>query len=153
MIESLFIPTPWKKCLICVKKGVKFTYRTFSLEPPPPFLYILWKWNNLVSVRMKQFDLTNLVLVRPNYFIFIGYLRKGKWTPTHFYIWTPFPEIVDPPLNSQMRYTSQTQAELDERRTIRKHLFCVWVWGGGIYYNMSVWATTWDFQPCGIWQL
>ena len=36
-----------------------------SLEPPscPPFFNILWKWNNLVSQR-------------PNYFIFLGYLRK-----------------------------------------------------------------------------
>ena len=36
-----------------------------SLELPslPLFLNILWKWNNLVSVR-------------PNYFIFMGYLRK-----------------------------------------------------------------------------
>ena len=36
-----------------------------SLEPPPrpPFLNTLWKWNNLVSMR-------------PNYFMFIGYLRK-----------------------------------------------------------------------------
>ena len=36
-----------------------------SLNPPsrPQFLYNLWKWNNLVSVR-------------PNYFVFMGYLRK-----------------------------------------------------------------------------
>ena len=31
--------------------------------PRPPFLNILWKWNDLVSVR-------------PNYFIFMGFLRK-----------------------------------------------------------------------------
>ena len=38
-----------------------------SLEPPPhpPFFNILWKWNNLVSVR-------------PNYFISMGYLRKMR---------------------------------------------------------------------------
>ena len=47
----------------------------FALLPPPPpppppqFLNILWKWNNLVPVR-------------PNYFIFIGYLgRMFKRTP------------------------------------------------------------------------
>ena len=46
-------------------------------NPPPcrPFLNIIWKWNNLVSVR-------------PNYFIFMGYLRKwdkiSKGTPTLF---------------------------------------------------------------------
>ena len=33
--------------------------------PPPPFLNILWKWNNLVSVRA-------------NYFIFMGYSRKMR---------------------------------------------------------------------------
>ena len=37
-----------------------------SNPPPcPPFLNILWKWNNLVTVR-------------PNYFIFMGYLRKTR---------------------------------------------------------------------------
>ena len=36
-----------------------------SNPPPPPFLNILWKWNNLLSVR-------------PNYFIFMGYLRKNE---------------------------------------------------------------------------
>ena len=54
------------------------------------FLNILWKWNNLVSGR-------------PNYFIFMGYLRKMRWNqqsepPTPLNIWTPFPEILDPPL-------------------------------------------------------
>ena len=34
----------------------------------PSFLNILWKWNNLVSVR-------------PNYFIFMGYLISAKGTP------------------------------------------------------------------------
>ena len=38
-----------------------------SLEPPPcpPFLNILWKWNNLVSVR-------------PYYYNFMGYWRKMR---------------------------------------------------------------------------
>ena len=41
----------------------------YSPPPPPQFLNILWKWNNLVPVR-------------PNYFIFIGYLgRMFKRTP------------------------------------------------------------------------
>ena len=49
-----------------------------SLEPPspphPPFLNILWKWNNLVSVR-------------PNYFIFMGY---GKGSLTVWALYTYF---------------------------------------------------------------
>ena len=56
----------------------------------PRFLNILWKWNNLVSMR-------------PNYFIFMGYLRQmrlnhKKRTPTPLYTWTRFPEILDPPM-------------------------------------------------------
>ena len=57
-------------------------------SPPPVFFYILWKWNNLVSVR-------------PNYFLCMGYLRKMRknqqsephhpHTQTYLYIWTPTP--------------------------------------------------------------
>ena len=60
-------------------------------EPPPhpPFLNILWKWNDLVSVR-------------PNYFISMGYFKNlinsAKWTPIALYLRTPSQEIVDPPL-------------------------------------------------------
>ena len=81
-----------------------------SLDPPlcPLFLNILWKWSNLVSVR-------------PNYFIFMGYmyLRKMRrnqqcdppppphthtYTCVPLYTWTPFLEILDPPL-SLLTYT------------------------------------------------
>ena len=41
----------------------------------------------------------NLVSMRPNYFIFMGYLRTNQQSgPPCHYIWTPFPEILDPPL-------------------------------------------------------
>ena len=65
---------------------------TLDPLPPPPPLNIPWKWNNLVSVR-------------PNYFIFMGYLRKmikfSKANPLpSLYIWTPFPEFLDSPLRS-----------------------------------------------------
>ena len=53
-----------------------------SNPPCPLFWNSLLKWNNLVSVR-------------PNYFIFIGYLGKLRWNqqrgPQHFYIYkAPF---------------------------------------------------------------
>ena len=52
------------------------------------FLHILWKWNNLVSLR-------------PNYFIFIGYLKiGGKDGGSVEPPWTP----LDPPL---VRYQNQ----------------------------------------------
>ena len=50
------------------------------LPSPPQFLNILWNWNNLVSVR-------------PNYFTFMGYLRKMRWNqqcePPHIYTYKP----------------------------------------------------------------
>ena len=46
------------------------------LFPSPVFLNILWKWNNFVSVR-------------PNYFIFFGYLRKNKIKSATLYKYEP----------------------------------------------------------------
>ena len=68
---------------------------------PLPFKNILWKWNNLVSVRPNYFN--NLVSVRPNYFIFIGYLRKirkiSKANPHTSIHMKPLPrKPLDPPL-------------------------------------------------------
>ena len=56
--------------------------RGFARTPPPrqPFLNILWKWNNLVSGR-------------PNYFIFMGHLRKWDQNQSesqHLDIYEPF---------------------------------------------------------------
>ena len=51
-------------------------------------LNIPWKWNNLVSMR-------------PNYFIFIGYLRTG-WVRI---LWTP----LDPPLQCTPNHLSRTE--------------------------------------------
>ena len=64
-----------------------------EVEPPSLptiFKYIQWKWNNLVSMR-------------PNYFILMGYLRKwekiSKVNPhTFMYTNPPFAEILDLPL-------------------------------------------------------
>ena len=57
----------------------------FAQSPLP--LPILWKWNNLDSVR-------------PNYFIFMGYLKKlnkiSKANPQHIYTYEPFPKFLDP---------------------------------------------------------
>ena len=63
-----------------------------SNPPPCPlFLNILWNWNNLVSMR-------------PNYFIFMGYLRKRRQNqqsePLPLHTYEHFPEILDPPLFS-----------------------------------------------------
>ena len=57
-------------------KGVGFALLILSL-----FLNIPWKWNNLVSLR-------------PNYFIFIGYLKTGAGSGVHATPWAP----LDPPL-------------------------------------------------------
>ena len=70
-IEICYKRTVLLLCIICsvaYPEGVQgFTWTRTPLHPPPPppppFLNILWKWNNLVSVR-------------PNYFIFMGHLRK-----------------------------------------------------------------------------
>ena len=52
-----------------------------KIDPPQWRIHILWKRNNLV-------------IVRPSYFIFIGYLRKrdkiSNANPTHLYTWTLF---------------------------------------------------------------
>ena len=37
----------------------------YPLPPPPPFFNIIWKWNNLISLRRNRF-------------IFMGYLRKKR---------------------------------------------------------------------------
>ena len=65
---------------LCFDKsgGSRGGFRGFARIPlpAPRFLNILWKWNNLVSVR-------------PNYFIFFGYdkIRRFAKTPpsTHFF--------------------------------------------------------------------
>ena len=58
-----------------------------SIEPPPCpcFIYILWTCNNLISVR-------------PNYYIFMGYLRKMSKISKSSSLHTPFPEILNPHL-------------------------------------------------------
>ena len=77
----------------CMKPEGRIHKGLFTIQgvqnPAPLFLNILWKWNNLVSVR-------------PNYFIFIEYLRKMRENQqnkplTPLYIWTHFSEILDPP--------------------------------------------------------
>ena len=77
-----------------------------SLEPPPhpQFINILWKWNNLVSVIswVILWKWNNMVSMRPELIHFHGNLRKNERksarTPTPLDIWTPFPEMLDPPL-------------------------------------------------------
>ena len=88
-----------------------------SLDTPPPpplfFLNIPWKWNNLVSLR-------------PNYFIFKGYLRKNEiksakrtpLPPFPLHIWTPCSEILNPPLQMYFYpwriFVSTNSADCDE---------------------------------------
>ena len=75
--EITFIAYAYSHCAEADSEGVRF---------PPVFKYPI-KWNHLASVR-------------PNYFIFIGYLRykRNKISKPILYIWTPFPEILDPSL-------------------------------------------------------
>ena len=70
-------------CTICSYSGGSRGGSRGSLKLPsliPLFLNIPWKWNNLVSVR-------------PNYFIFMKYLRKNRWhqqsEPPHLYTYEP----------------------------------------------------------------
>ena len=60
-------PTQWR---------IERVFRGGRLNSPPQFLNILWKWNNLVSVR-------------PNYSMFMGYLRNMRYNqqsyPQHIY--------------------------------------------------------------------
>ena len=63
-VNRFIICICWLHTAVADSKGVKLVR---SNHPPrPSFLNILWKWNNFVSVR-------------PNYFIFMGYLIKKKW--------------------------------------------------------------------------
>ena len=53
-------------CVDKMRRGVQgVRSNPTPAPPPPPFFNILWKWNNLVSVR-------------PNYFIFVWYLSKNE---------------------------------------------------------------------------
>ena len=58
------------------------------------FLNISWKWNNLVSLRPNYLIfigyLNNLVSLRSNYLIFIGYLKwGGREEGPRETLWTP----------------------------------------------------------------
>ena len=71
IIASFFHQLQWR---------IQSTVQLLDSPSPHQFLNILWKWNNLVSVR-------------PNYFIFMEYLRKKRWNqqsePSHLYIYEP----------------------------------------------------------------
>ena len=56
--------------------------------PPPPFLIILLKWNNLVSYLFHFHEIFKENKVK----------KSAKRTPIPLYIRALFPEILDPPL-------------------------------------------------------
>ena len=96
--QAMWVP-PNQELTTPVKWRIQRRLRGFAwTPPPPPFLNIIWKWNNLVSVR-------------PNCFIFMGISKieqKAKRAHIPLYIWTPFPEILDPPLQSNTLRTGRS---------------------------------------------
>ena len=112
-------------------KGPK-QLRIFS--PLPLFLNILWKWNNLVSVR-------------PNYFIFMGYLRKMRYNqrsdpppppppPTHTHTHT----FLNPPTSNPAKNCNVG--------LLLPHWMTAMQSFDNTHYNMDLDMTwsCWDFQ-------
>ena len=111
-----------------MQRGFKGFARTPAL--PPPQFNIQWRWNNLVSMRQ-------------NYFILVGYLRKMRWNqqsePPHLYIWNSIPETKDPPLKSEHSYFGI----LD--------LLSLWIRQHGRSKSLSVLRICDRYQPLMCW--
>ena len=96
-----------------------------SLESPPhpSSLNILWKWNNLVSVR-------------PNYFIFMGYLRKMRYNKICKV--NPIPLKYEFPFQkSWIRLCVYTVAELEKARANQANVL-----GVGLCSNFFEWLNS-----------
>ena len=79
--------------------------------------------------------------MRPNYFIFIGYLRKKEIESARphalLYIWTPFPEILDLAACSHVYLLACMQQ-------------CACLSGGA--RSIFVWASVYHFSLCALGQ-